>query len=154
MDNPLWDRLPADVRLHVDGLILAGRKPAAIAAILDGAPAPRPGLPGSVQVIAGRYGDLGLRFQRSPTAPLAYRAAGIAIPRASQEQWGAGPWMPPGREEPGDLVFFAGPDGTVRARPGRHLRRHGLMIGAPYSGVPVRVDPAAGAVGFTRPAAA
>jgi hypothetical protein len=62
--------------------------------------------------------------------------------------------MPPGQEEPGDLVFFAGPDGTVRARPGRHLRRHGLMIGAPYSGVPVRVDPAAGAVGFTRPAAA
>jgi hypothetical protein len=41
MDNPLWDRLPADVRLHVDGLILAGWKMAAIAAILDGAPAPR-----------------------------------------------------------------------------------------------------------------
>jgi hypothetical protein len=60
MDNPLWDRLLAEVRLHVDGLILAGQKMAAIAAILDGAPAPRRGLPGSVQVIAGRYGDLGL----------------------------------------------------------------------------------------------
>ena len=33
MDNPLWDRLPADERLHVDGLILAGLKMAAIAAI-------------------------------------------------------------------------------------------------------------------------
>jgi hypothetical protein len=38
MDNRLWDRLSADVRLHVDGLILAGRKMAVIAAILDGAP--------------------------------------------------------------------------------------------------------------------
>lgn len=26
MDNPLWNRLPAEVRLHVDGLIRGGLK--------------------------------------------------------------------------------------------------------------------------------
>jgi cell wall-associated NlpC family hydrolase len=85
---------------------------------------------------------------------MAYRAAGMAIPRTSQDQWAAGPWVPSGQEEPGDLVFFAGSDGTVQA-PG-HVgvyAGNGLMIDAPYAGVPVRVDPVAGAVGFTRPAA-
>ena len=41
----------------------------------------------------------------------AYAAAGISIPRTSQEQWAAGPQV--STPQPGDLVFFAGADGTV-----------------------------------------
>jgi cell wall-associated NlpC family hydrolase len=60
----------------------------------------------------------------------------------------------PGQEEPGDLVFFPGSDGTVQA-PGHVgiVMGGGLMIDAPYTGAVVRVDPIAGEVGFTRPAA-
>jgi cell wall-associated NlpC family hydrolase len=94
-------------------------------------------------------------FDCSGLAMMAYRAAGVAVPRTSQEQWAAGPYVPPGQEEPGDLVFFAGSDGTVQ-EPGHVgiVLGGGLMIDAPYTGADVRVDEIAGAVGFTRPAAA
>jgi cell wall-associated NlpC family hydrolase len=86
---------------------------------------------------------------------MAYRAADIGIPRTSEEQWAAGPYVPAGQEEPGDLVFFAGSDGTAQ-EPGHVgiVVGGGLMIDAPYTGADVRVDEIAGAVGFTRPAAA
>ncbi|MFI5068099.1 MAG: NlpC/P60 family protein [Streptosporangiales bacterium] len=94
-------------------------------------------------------------FDCSGLAMMAYRAAGISIPRTSQEQWAAGPYVPPGQEEPGDLVYFAGSDGTDQD-PGHVgiVLGGGLMIDAPYTGADVRVDEIAGAVGFTRPAAA
>jgi cell wall-associated NlpC family hydrolase len=94
-------------------------------------------------------------FDCSGLAMMAYRAAGIGIPRTSEEQWAAGPFVPPGQEEPGDLVFFAGSDGTAQ-EPGHVgiVLGGGLMIDAPYTGADVRVDEIAGAVGFTRPAAA
>jgi cell wall-associated NlpC family hydrolase len=47
---------------------------------------------------------------------MTYRAAGVAIPRTSQAQWAAGPRVPPGQEQPGDLVFIAGSDGTTATR--------------------------------------
>jgi cell wall-associated NlpC family hydrolase len=94
-------------------------------------------------------------FDCSGLAMMAYRAAGIGIPRTSEEQWAAGPYVPAGQEEPGDLVFFAGSDGTAQ-EPGHVgiVLGGGLMIDAPYTGADVRVDEIAGAVGFTRPAAA
>jgi cell wall-associated NlpC family hydrolase len=94
-------------------------------------------------------------FDCSGLAMMAYRAAGIGIPRTNEEQWAAGPLVRPGQEEPGDLVFFAGSDGTAR-EPGHVgiVLGGGLMIDAPYTGADVRVDEIAGAVGFTRPAAA
>ena len=94
-------------------------------------------------------------FDRSGLTMMAYRAAGITVPRTSQEQWAAGPSVPPGQEKPGDLVFFAGSDGTAR-EPGHVgiVLGGGLMIDAPYAGADVRVDEMAGAVGFARPAAA
>ncbi len=94
-------------------------------------------------------------FDCSGLAMMAYRAAGIGIPRTSEEQWAAGPFVRPGQEEPGDLVFFAGSDGTAQ-EPGHVgiVLGGGLMIDAPYTGADVRVDEIAGAVGFTRPAAA
>jgi cell wall-associated NlpC family hydrolase len=44
-------------------------------------------------------------FDCSGLAMMAYRAAGIAIPRTSQEQWAFGPRIPASRVQPGDLVF-------------------------------------------------
>jgi cell wall-associated NlpC family hydrolase len=44
---------------------------------------------------------------------MAYRAAGITIPRTSQQQWTYGTRIPASQPRPGDLVFFAGSDGTM-----------------------------------------
>ena len=85
----------------------------------------------------------------------AYRAAGIIIPRTSQAQWAAGPRIPASQVRPGDLVFFAGTDGTLTA-PGHVgiVTRPGMMIDAPFTGQVVRQESyagGAGLVGFTRP---
>lgn len=100
-------------------------------------------------------------FDCSGLVMMAYRAADITLPRTSQQQWAAGPHV--ARPRPGDLVFFAGADGTPAA-PG-HV---GLVIGphtmieAYATGYPVRVaafgTPAAAPgdsnpVGYTDPAA-
>ena len=93
-------------------------------------------------------------FDCSGLVMMAYRAAGIDIPRTSQEQWAWGPRVPASQVEPGDLAFFVGSDGTVAA-PG-HV---GLVIGGGYmieayaTGFPIRVAPYRdrNPVGFTRP---
>src|ERR1017187_4512242 len=86
----------------------------------------------------------------------AYRAAGIDIPRTSQQQWLWGPRIPASQAEPGDLIFFAGSDGTPTA-PGHVglVIGGGLMIEAYATGFPIRIAPypGRGAVGFTRPLA-
>jgi cell wall-associated NlpC family hydrolase len=100
-------------------------------------------------------------FDCSGLAIMAYRAAGIAIPRTSQQQWAAGPRIPPGWAQPGDLVFFAGSDGTPQA-PGHVgiVVGDGQMIEAYATGYPIRVatygQPSSPpgdqvVVGFTRP---
>jgi len=100
-------------------------------------------------------------FDCSGLMMMAYRAAGIDIPRTSELQWLWGPKVPPGHEEPGDLVFFAGSDGTT-ASPGHVglVIGHDLMIEAYATGFPIRIaaygtkKAAAGdanPVGFTRP---
>ena len=55
-------------------------------------------------------------FDCSGLAMMAYRAAGLYVPRTSQEQWQFGTWIPPSAAQPGDLVFFAGSDGHRRRR--------------------------------------
>jgi cell wall-associated NlpC family hydrolase len=100
-------------------------------------------------------------FDCSGLVMMAYRAAGVDIPRTSEDQWSWGPKIQPGAEQPGDLVFFAGSDGTP-TDPG-HV---GLVIGknqmveAYATGFPIRIssfgtgNSAAGdgtVVGFTRP---
>ena len=100
-------------------------------------------------------------FDCSGLMMMAYRAAGINIPRTSEEQWSWGPRISASQVEPGDLVFFAGSDGTPTS-PG-HV---GLVIGkntmieAYATGFPIRISQfgtpgsAAGdgtVVGFTRP---
>jgi uncharacterized protein YycO len=100
-------------------------------------------------------------FDCSGLMMMAYRAVGISIPRTSEEQWTWGPKVAPGHEQPGDLVFFAGSDGTATS-PG-HVAMvigHGMMLEAYATGFPIRIasygTPSSPAgdqnpVGFTRP---
>jgi peptidoglycan DL-endopeptidase CwlO len=96
-------------------------------------------------------------FDCSGLVMMAYQAAGIIIPRTSEVQWTFGPRVPENQAEPGDLVFFAGSDGTP-TDPGHVglVIGNGQMIEAFATGVPIRIatytdrDP----VGFTRPWAA
>ena len=85
---------------------------------------------------------------------MAYRAAGIDIPRTSQQQWAWGPRVSASQVKPGDLVFFAGADGTPTA-PGHVglVIGGGLMIEAYGTGFPIRVAPYGDRdpVGFTSP---
>lgn len=80
-------------------------------------------------------------FDCSGLVMMAYRAAGVNIPRTSQQQWAQLPHVPADKVLPGDLVFFAGSDGTPAA-PG-HV---GLVIGkntmieAYATGFPIRVS--------------
>jgi cell wall-associated NlpC family hydrolase len=99
-------------------------------------------------------------FDCSGLVMMAYRAAGIFIPRTSEEQWIWGPRVPAGQEQPGDLVFFAGSDGTLTS-PGHVglVIGQGQMIEAYATGFPIRISKygPGGApgdtvvVGFTRP---
>jgi cell wall-associated NlpC family hydrolase len=93
-------------------------------------------------------------FDCSGLVMMAYLTAGVSIARTSEAQWASEVRVPAGQEEPGDLVFFAGSDGTVTS-PGHVglVIGHGMMIEAYATGFPIRVasytdrDP----VGFTRP---
>jgi len=102
-------------------------------------------------------------FDCSGLVMMAYRAAGINIPRTSSEQYHFGAAVAASAVSPGDLVFFKGADGTI-ANPG-HV---GLVIGkntmieAYATGFPVRVstfglktsppgEQTGQVIGFTRP---
>jgi cell wall-associated NlpC family hydrolase len=93
-------------------------------------------------------------FDCSGLVMMAYRAAGVDIPRTSQQQWAWGPRISPSQVQPGDLVFFVGADGTQLA-PGHVgiVIGRGLMVEAYATGFPIRIAPYTGRdpVGFTRP---
>jgi len=96
-------------------------------------------------------------FDCSGLVMMAYRTAGVNIARTSEAQWATEDKVPAAQVEPGDLVFFAGADGTVTdpghvglvIDPATHM-----MIEAYATGFPIRVASYAGrgAIGFTRPA--
>jgi len=79
-------------------------------------------------------------FDCSGLMMMAYRAAGITIPRTSEVQWTWGPQIQPGHEQPGDLVFFVGSDGTPTS-PGHvgMVLGKGMMIEAEQTGVPIHI---------------
>lgn len=100
-------------------------------------------------------------FDCSGLAMMAYRAADLAIPRTAAAQWAFEKKIPASQVQPGDLVFFAGADGTPAA-PGHVgiVTGNGTMIEAYANGYPVRVatfgEPGSppgdqSVVGFTRP---
>jgi cell wall-associated NlpC family hydrolase len=102
-------------------------------------------------------------FDCSGLAQQAYAAAGVGIPRTSQEQWAAGPQV--GQPDPGDLVFFAGVDGTdtspghvgIVTDPAAHTMIEAYATGYAirYStyGLPSSPPGDGDPVGFTNPAA-
>jgi cell wall-associated NlpC family hydrolase len=110
-------------------------------------------LPGGTRgkILSFAFRQLGKPYQWGATGPgsydcsgltmMAYRAAGITIPRTSQQQWAYGPRIPLAQVRPGDLVFFAGADGT-RTAPGHVgiVIAVGTMIDAPFTGAFVRID--------------
>jgi len=93
-------------------------------------------------------------FDCSGLMMMAYRTAGIDIARTSQAQWATEQRVPASQVQPGDLVFFAGADGTVTS-PGHVglVIGNGKMIEAYATGFPIRVSSYAssGAIGFTQP---
>src|SRR5207237_1402102 len=93
-------------------------------------------------------------FDCSGLMMMAYRAAGITIARTSQAQWATETRVAASQVQPGDLVFFAGADGTV-TDPGHVglVIGNGKMIEAYATGFPVRISSYAnrGAIGFTEP---
>jgi cell wall-associated NlpC family hydrolase len=93
-------------------------------------------------------------FDCSGLVMMAYLTAGISIARTSQAQWASEVRVPASQVEPGDLVFFAGSDGTVTS-PGHVglVIGHGMMIEAYATGFPIRVASYTNSapVGFTRP---
>ena len=80
-------------------------------------------------------------FDCSGLVMMAYRAAGVNIPRTSQVQWKNLPHVPADKVIPGDLVFFAGVDGTPTA-PGHVglVISKNTMIEAYATGTPIRVS--------------
>jgi cell wall-associated NlpC family hydrolase len=93
-------------------------------------------------------------FDCSGLMMMAFRAAGITIARTSEAQWTTETRIPASQVQPGDLVFFAGADGTPTS-PGHVglVIGHGQMIEAYATGFPIRVASYTGRnpIGFTRP---
>ncbi len=78
-------------------------------------------------------------FDCSGLVQAAYASAGIALPRVAQDQFDAGPRVPPGEPlEPGDLVFF-GTSGADVTHVGIYAGQ-GMMIDAPDTGATVRSE--------------
>jgi cell wall-associated NlpC family hydrolase len=91
-------------------------------------------------------------FDCSGLVQYVYGQLGIALPRTSQEQATVGTPVPTLSDaQPGDLVFFAGSDGTPQS-PG-HVGIYvgnGEMVDAPYTGTSVQVQPVGNPVAIRR----
>jgi cell wall-associated NlpC family hydrolase len=82
-------------------------------------------------------------FDCSGLVMQAYASAGVTVDRTSQDQWASERHVSPSNVVRGDLVFFAGSDGTATApghvaivlNPARHT-----MVEAYATGFPVRIS--------------
>ena len=112
----------------------------------------------------GGTGPCGSGFDCSGLVMQAYAAAGVSIARTSQDQWASEPHV--ASPQAGDLVFFAGADGTAASPghvglvvdPARHLMIDaygaGTVVREETWGLPGSAPGLAWPVGFTDPAAA
>jgi cell wall-associated NlpC family hydrolase len=94
-------------------------------------------------------------FDCSGLAQWAFARAGVPLPRTAQDQYDAGPVLPPGTAPAaGDLVFFGA--GTAAVDHVGISLGDGRMVDAPHTGAVVRIDPITGFtpgyVGATDPA--
>jgi cell wall-associated NlpC family hydrolase len=101
-------------------------------------------------------------FDCSGLTMMAWRAAGVTLPHYAAAQYAQGPRV--SQSEPGDLVFFAGADGTPAAPghvglvvdPARHLMIDaygaGTVIREETWGLPGSAPGLADPVGYTDPA--
>jgi cell wall-associated NlpC family hydrolase len=91
-------------------------------------------------------------FDCSGLVQYVYRQVGVNLPRTSQQQATVGTPVPSLADaQPGDLVFFAGSDGTPQS-PG-HVGIYignGLMVDAPHTGTNVQVQPVGNPVEIRR----
>jgi cell wall-associated NlpC family hydrolase len=161
-------RSPASAA-HVRGAILAYNHSSAyadevlrLAQVLaaEAGPSPTPGVAGELAVAFAmsqigtpyRWGGEtpGVGFDCSGLAQAAWASAGVAIPRVAQQQFDAGPAVPPTQPlAPGDLVFFASTSGAV-SHVGLYVGTadgRAFMVDAPDSRVVVRVEAFPTAVG-------
>lgn len=106
------------------GAALYGGKTATATATAAGSGKARPApVRAATTAVAFASARVGLPYLWGGTGPdaydcsglvmMAYRSAGVSLPRTSQEQWAAGPRV--ARPQAGDLVFFPGSDGTWSA---------------------------------------
>ena len=151
---------PGAIAAVVAGVVLA----AAVHATAGARHAPPRGAPGKAAAAAIAYArqQLGKPYLWGATGPdafdcsglamMAYRSAGVSIARTTFDQWKTEPHV--SSPEPGDLVFFAGSDGTM-TDPGHVgiVIGHGKMIQALGTGYPVMISTwhRADLVGFSQP---
>ena len=152
-----WSAAPSDLPAAAVRSVRSVRSPRQGATAV----APGAGTPGQEVVTeAERFlgvpyvwgGESPSGFDCSGLVQYVYGQLGIALPRTSEEQALAGTPVPGvTAAQPGDLVFYAGSDGTPTA-PG-HVGIYignGLMIDAPYTGTDVQVDPVGDPVAVRR----
>lgn len=116
-------------------------------------PLPAPDSQAAATALAYAQGQLGKPYIWGGTGPegydcsglmlMAYRQAGIELPRTSEYQWSAGPHLTQGQLQPGDLVFYNPGEDGLPGLPG-HVGIYlgnGMMLHAPHPGDVVRVAP-------------
>lgn len=82
----------------------------------------------------------GVGFDCSGLVQAAWAAAGVHLPRVAQDQFDAGPLLPPDSPlQAGDLVFFGPPGGGV-THVGLVVDPSGQMVDAPHTGAFVRLE--------------
>jgi cell wall-associated NlpC family hydrolase len=159
-----WAGLYAGGRYQVVSAVMPAPSTVAGCATTGGVPPVSAPSQTVAAAIAFAEAQIGKPYQWGGTGPdafdcsglvlMAYRSAGITIARTSQDQWKTETHVPASQVQPGDLVFFAGADGTP-ASPGHVglVIGHGEMIEAYATGFPVRVASYTNRnpVGFTRP---
>lgn len=133
--------------------------------------------PAAAKAVAYAKSQLGKPYKWGGTGPGSFDCSGlvmqawasvqVSIERTSQQQWATLPHVPAGQVRAGDLVFFAGSDGTaadpghvgIVVDPARQLMVNAYSAGDPveYAGYGSAAAPGTGlgsVVGFARPGGA